>query len=91
MIHRFGTFRIYKGVKEEEAWIWKEKVCSLLNFRAFVFRQKNISGRVTVPVGGESCAAENIRNPGSVFLLFRREGREAGGTYVAFAGLEPSL
>ena len=35
-------------------------------------------------------ATENIRSPGSVFLLLRREVKEAGGTYIAFEGLEPS-
>ena len=48
-------------------------------------------GRVTVPVGGKSRAAENIRNPGSAFLLLRWEGREAGCTCVAFEELKPSL
>ena len=51
---------------------------------------KNISGRVTVPVDDGFRAAENIRNPGSAFLLLRREEREAGCTYIAFEGLEPS-
>ena len=62
------------------------EVWSLLIFRVFVFRQKNIPGRVTVPVDGNIKSAENIRNLGSAFLLLRWEIREAGRTYIAFEG-----
>ena len=70
--------------RRAKIWINYGTVWSFLIFRSFVFRQKNIPGRVTVPVGGDIQAAENIRNPGSAFLLLRREGREAGCTYMAF-------